>query len=229
MRRAALPMYDWPETRSQTVAFWDRLRAGLELPALSHPTTMTDLLALWRDPQTLIADACRGTVDLDLIETQRIIGRRSYDGVPGGGGTTYRSALVAREGREADPGEKAVLPAGLDRMRLAANSVDSRSGWLAIAEDAGRDAEDVLWTGAHRASIRAVAEGQADLAAIDCRSWQLALAHEPAARALTVIGWTAPRPGHFFMTGTATPDEIAESLTLGLVAAGQYAPETADA
>ena len=229
MRRAALPMYDWPEIRSQTEAFWDRLRAGLDLPALTHPVEMDDLLAIWRDPQTLIADACWGTVDLDLIGTQRIIGRRSYDGVPGGAGTTYRSALVARDGKAAGPGATAVLPAGLDRMRLAANSVDSRSGWLSIAEDAQMDDAGVLWTGAHRASIRAVADGRADVAAIDCRSWQLALDHEAAARSLTVIGWTAPRPGHFFMTGTKTPDAIADALSRRLVEAGQYAPETEDA
>ena len=36
-------------------------------------------------------------------------------------------------------------------------------------------------TGAHRASIVAVAEGRADVCAIDCRSWHMAKRHEPRA------------------------------------------------
>lgn len=219
---AALPMYDWPETRAETTAFWDGVRAGLDLPPLSHPVEMADLLAIWRDPATVIADTCWGTVDLGLIDTQRRLAQRSYRGVWGGSDTHYRSAVVARQGRAVQPGAGAVLPAGMDGLRWAANSGDSRSGWLAIAEDAGLSPDGVVWTGAHRASIRAVASGCADIAAIDCRSWQLALTHEPASADLTVIGWTAPRPGHFFMTGTDTPDHIAEALSRALIAQGQF-------
>ena len=50
-------------------------------------------------------------------------------------------------------------------------------------------------TGGHRASIRAVAEGRADVAAIDCRSWQLARRFEPAARELHAVGWTRRSKG----------------------------------
>ena len=39
-------------------------------------------------------------------------------------------------------------------------------------------------TGGHRASIVAVAEGRADVCAIDCRSWHMAKRHEPRARDL---------------------------------------------
>lgn len=222
---AALPMYDWPEVRDRTRTFWAGIRNHVPgLPDLWHPETADDLLAIWRDPATLLADCCWGTVDLGLCGTQQRLAQRSYDGVPGGTGVFYRSALVARDGRAAEPGDQAVLPARLDRLRWAANSRDSRSGWLAVAEDAGLTGDDILWTGAHRASVRAVASGQADIAAIDCRSWQLALAHEPAARGLTVIGWTAPRPGHFFMSGTNTSPGLATALQSALLAQGQYHP-----
>ena len=222
-RRAALPMYDWPEVRAETLAFWDRVRDGLDLPALTHPVEGDHLLSIWRDPDTVIADSCWGMVDLGLIGTQRRLAQRSYRGVPGGSDTHYRSALIARQGRAACPGPHAVMPAGMDRMRWAANSDESRSGWLAIAEDAGLSDAGVVWTGTHRASIRAVADGGADVAAIDCRSWQLALAHEPAARGLTVVGWTAPRLGSFFMTGTNMPDDTAEAVSRALIANGQFA------
>lgn len=224
--QAALPMYDWPEVRTQTHAFWHRVRARLpHLPDLSHPETMDELLDLWRCPTTILADCCWGTVDLGLCSTQQRLARRSYDGVLGGSGTTYRSAIIARKGEIAHPADEAVIPAGAAELRWAANSLDSRSGWLAPAEDIGLSKDQILWTGAHRASIRTVATGHADIAAIDCRSWQLALAHEPAARDLVVIGWTAPRPGHFFMTGAETTPEVVDALRAGLLAQGQYPVE----
>src|SRR5690606_27708972 len=53
----------------------------------------------------------------------------------------------------------------------------------------------MIESGGHRASIKAVSEGGADVAAIDCRSWAMAQRFEPAARNLRVVGWTARRLG----------------------------------
>lgn len=221
-------MYDWPEVRNETEAFWDRVRTTVpRLPALSHPAESDDLLALWQDPATVVADCCWGAVDAGLCGTQQRLAQRSYHGVPGGTGSRYRSAVVAIGGNTAEPGDDAVLPDRIGSRRWAANSPDSRSGWLSIAEDAGLPDDGVLWTGSHRASIRAVAAGRADLAAIDCRSWQLALDHEPAARELTVVGWTAPRLGTFFMTGTETRPDVAAALREALSALGQFPLEDA--
>lgn len=225
-RRAALPMYDWPEVRDRTRAFWQGIRDRVAgLPELSHPVEMEDLLAIWRDPTTVMTECCWGTVDLGLCTVQQILAQRNYDDVYGGEGLCYRSALVMRQGDVARPAAGAVLPKGVERLRWAANQPDSRSGWLGIAEDAALSAEQVLWTGAHRESIRAVASGQVDIAAIDCLSWELALAHEPAARGLVVVGWTAPRPGIFFTTGIDTPPRLAAALRGALLDLKQYPAE----
>lgn len=221
--RAALPMYDWPEVRDRTRAFWQGVRERVAgLPELSHPVEMEDLLAIWRDPATVMTECCWGTVDLGMCTVQQILAQRNYDGVPGGDGLNYRSALVMRSGEVAQPAARAVLPQGIEGLKWAANQPDSRSGWLGIAEDAALSAEEVLWTGAHRESIRKIAEGQADIAAIDCLSWQLAQAYEPAAKGLVVVGWTAPRPGIFFTTGIDTPPELAQALRGALLAMNQY-------
>ena len=54
----------------------------------------------------------------------------------------------------------------------------------------------MVFTGAHRDSVRAVADGTVDLAAIDVHSWRLACEYEPeAAGRLAVIGTTDPTPG----------------------------------
>ncbi|WP_185968532.1 PhnD/SsuA/transferrin family substrate-binding protein [Paracoccus sp. M683] len=226
MSAAALPMYDWPEVRVETLAFWQGIRARVPgLPELSHPVEMDDLLAIWRDRRTVMTECCWGTVDLGMCTAQQILAQRSYDGVHGGEGIYYRSALIMRQGISAQPGQRAVIPDGIQHLPWAANQPDSRSGWLGIAEDAALSAERVLWTGAHRASIRAVAEGQADIAAIDCLSWQLAQAYEPAAQGLVVVGWTAPRPGIFFTTGLDSPPDLVAALRAALLAMGQYPAE----
>lgn len=235
MSAAALPMYDWPEVRDETRAFWQGIRARVPgLPDLSHPVEMEDLLAIWRDRRTVMTECCWGTVDIGMCTAQQILAQRNYDGVYGGEGIFYRSALIMRQGVPAAPGPGAVMPqgiaGGIENLRWAANQPDSRSGWLGISQDAALSAERVLWTGAHRVSIRAVAEGQADIAAIDCLSWQLAQAYEPAAQGLVVVGWTAPRPGIFFTTGLDSPPELVAALRDALLAMGQYpAQESAHA
>ena len=56
-------------------------------------------------------------------------------------------------------------------------------------------------TGAHRQSIQCVADGRADLAAIDARSWSLAKTYSiELTNQLAVVGWTSRRPGLPFIT-----------------------------
>jgi ABC-type phosphate/phosphonate transport system substrate-binding protein len=102
-------------------------------------------------------------------------------------------------------------------LRFAFNERHSMSGYLALARDLAKSgiiAEEAafpaFWsamveTQAHRASVLAVAEGRADVAAIDCRTWAYCRRYEPAAAALAVIGWTAPRMGLPFITAKDSP------------------------
>jgi ABC-type phosphate/phosphonate transport system substrate-binding protein len=80
------------------------------------------------------------------------------------------------------------------------------SGYIALErmlKEQGADLDifvDRIVSGGHRKSIRMVAEGLADVATIDCKSWQLAKQYEPAARDLAVVGWTPMRKGLPFIT-----------------------------
>ena len=89
------------------------------------------------------------------------------------------------------------LHALLIGQRLTYNAPDSMSGYLALERDlGGLDVfNERVISGGHRASIRMVANGDADVAAVDCKTWALALQHEPAARGLVVVGWTQKRKG----------------------------------
>ena len=69
-----------------------------------------------------------------------------------------------------------------------------------------------LETGSHRGSIVAVAEGRADVCAIDCRSWQMAELYEPKAELVQVVGWTGRRKGLPMITSLHTPDDVVERL-----------------
>ena len=186
-------------------------------PATLPPDEL-DLPTLWRHPELLIAQTCWGPLEGGLADRVDVIWQPDYSAFPGGSGRNYRSAILIRdpdlaaaqteEGAVPVPADgSAVLPIDLFRgARLAFNSTDSMSGQLALMRDLAALGEGVslfaelIQTGSHRASIKAVAAGDADICAIDGRSWGLALLHEPAAKDLAVIGWTAERPGLPFVT-----------------------------
>jgi len=187
-------------------------------PATLPPEGL-DLPTLWRHPALLLAQTCWGPMkETGLAAQVTVVGQSDYSGIAGGGGEFYSSAILMRRGNmshsgrpegdiEAPADGEACLPLELlQRARLAFNEPHSMSGRLALKADleaAGAGFSifsNLLETGSHRLSIRAVAEGRADAAAIDCRSWSLARLHEPAATALRVVGWTKRRLGLPFIS-----------------------------
>lgn len=179
-------------------------------PATLPPHEL-DLPTLWRHPALLLAQTCWGPMELGLAAHVHVAGQDDYSGVAGGDEVFYSSALVMRRGEglavPAPRGGEPVLP--VDRLRgkrLAFNSPDSMSGYLAIERDLALRGEGfnlftrLVETGGHRLSIGAVASGRADVAAIDCKSWALAQRHHEAASALIVVGWTGRRKGLPFVS-----------------------------
>lgn len=230
---ASLPMYDWPESRAAIEEFYARLRTRVpELPpGLARPATEDALDAHWRDPGLLISQTCWGPMRHGLDAVVDVIAQPTYDDAPGGRGIFYRSAIVMRDGTAVPPpiGEGPALPELSADLRPAINGTRSLSGAIAPSEDLSDPTlkRRALVTGSHRASILAVAEGRADFAAIDCRSWALALDHEPAARGLTVVGWTALRPGLPFISSRRTPSALKSRLAAALIQLGAEAPALA--
>jgi ABC-type phosphate/phosphonate transport system substrate-binding protein len=85
------------------------------------------------------------------------------------------------------------------------------SGIIALTRDLAAMGESLdifserIESGGHRNSIVAVAEGRADVATIDCRSWALARRFELAAGGVQVVGWTARRKGLPYITARGSP------------------------
>jgi ABC-type phosphate/phosphonate transport system substrate-binding protein len=265
---AALPMYDWPEARSETDAQWAQMREALrragidapddlvrrnsEMPAVPggvtdkdgnviapDPSTLSpdelDVHVLWRHPALLLAQTCWGPMELGLAAHVRVIGQPDYSAFEGGRGAFYSSAIVMRRGEtrcQAPPDDgRAMLPLEAMRgARLAFNGPDSMSGIIALTRDLEAAGEGLglfaerIETGAHRASVVAVAEGRADVCAIDCRTWELVRRFEPNAAKVEVVGWTARRKGLPYIASRHIPDEIIGRVPAVLIQSGSIVP-----
>ena len=204
----------------------------------SLPPDGLDLFTLWRHPNLILCQTCWGPLETsDLAGFVEVVGQPDYSDVEGGEGGFYSSAIVMqRNGGMSDrppprsvvridppykgEGERAVeLPVDLLRAkRFAFNAPDSMSGFLALQRDLEAMGEglailaETVETGSHRASALAVAEGRADVAALDCRSWSLFKRFHRRAENLIPVGWTSRRKGLPYICAAGLPADIAEKL-----------------
>lgn len=205
-------MYDWPEVAGDIDALWSLIGRAAAARRLDVPTQLTrtdDLVSLWRDPSMIIGQVCSLNPVRDGLGETEVLGTIVYDppiDLPQPEPGSYYSVIVCRrdDTRRGDVGHGTATSevARFEGATIAANGTDSQSGYWSLGHFV-RDAVsneplfgNAIFTGAHRASVEAVASGRADIAAIDVHSWRLALEHEPdAARELTVIGTTSATPG----------------------------------
>src|SRR5262249_35872653 len=126
------------------------------------PPDQLDFPTLWKHPDLLFAQTCWGPMEEGLEKHVTVIGQPSYDGLEGGQGELYSSAILMRRGAvpvDAPADGRAVLPLDLIRgKRFAYNSTDSMSGIIALTRDlqaAGQSLSifsERIETAAHRAS-----------------------------------------------------------------------------
>lgn len=249
---AALPMYDWPEIRTEVDAEWATIRVRLQAAGIKAPRGLVrrnadlppvpggirgrdgrviapdpatlppdelDFETVWKHPDLLFGQTCWGPMEIGLSPHVRVVGQPDYSAYEGGKGELYSSAVVMRaagSGRSTDlaapeNGAAAIPLDDIRGKRLAFNSHDSMSGLIGLTRDLAAQGEtlglfsEMVETGAHRASVAAVAEGRADVAAIDCRSWALIRRFDPHAAQVAAVGWTARRKGLPFITALGSP------------------------
>lgn len=187
------------------------------------PADEFDFHEFWLSPALLFGQTCWGPMELGLAPHVQVIAQPNYDAYEGGQGELYSSALVMpADGGPSIPSPKdgkALIPLDLIRgKRFGFNNPDSMSGLIGLTRDleAMGESLDIFSSrsesGGHRASIVAVAEGRADIAAIDCESWALARRFEPAAKAVKVVGWTARRKGLPYITARTTPAKVVAAM-----------------
>jgi ABC-type phosphate/phosphonate transport system substrate-binding protein len=163
----------------------------------------------------VLSQTCGFPFATRLSDAVGLVAAPLYD-VEGCKGPRYSSMLVSR-----NDDEPASLAACAD-LRFARNASDSLSGYVALAVEmraAGLDPQAAQWveTGSHRASLRAVAEGRADVAAIDCVCMALARANEPdAVSRLTIFAQTPLRPALPFITAAGRGEAEVAALRAAL-------------
>lgn len=198
--RASLPMYDRAEAQAANDRLWAGIRDRLRDAGIAAPEALdrgaAPLWDHWTDPGLVLSQTCGLPFRARLHGQVTLVASPDYglEGCPPG---FYRSVLVAR----ADDVRKA--PQDFAGAALAFNEGLSQSGWGAVwefARDHGIGLRAGLETGSHRASARAVADGQADWAALDAQTWRMIGRWDDWAAGLKAVGWTRPTPALPFIT-----------------------------
>ena len=203
----SLPMYDLPELRDSTDAFWAAMAKayGVGFTLIRSE----DWTAPWRDPNLLFSQTCGYpfTHEYDGILTYVATPHYTADGCVG---PNYSSIILARSA------------ASLENFRgktAAFNNRDSMSGMLALQLTFAPLAvngvffENAVETGGHFASLAAVQQGRADICATDCVTSAYARRYRPAALdGLVEVARSPSVPGLPFVTRAGDVGKLRSAL-----------------
>lgn len=219
---ASLGMYDHPGQHAANDALWLAIARHLRGAGIAAPDVLDrdrPVEAIWRDPDLLLAQCCGYPLVADPDLALRVIAMPHY-ALPDGPAGLHYSRIVVRAD---DPAATLASFAG---RRAAINAPLSNTGAnllrAAVAQVASPDGffGATIVTGSHRASIEAVACGQADIAAIDAVTAAVIARDEPAALiALRELARTPPAPNLPFVTARTTPPAIVAALRQALLSA----------
>jgi ABC-type phosphate/phosphonate transport system substrate-binding protein len=209
-RIAAFPLYDFPQLRLETDAFWRAIAKRLQDAGVAKVPTRVirspDYDSVWRDPRLIIGQACGYPLVKQLNSQARVIATPIYL-AEGCRGFRHSSFFIVNA-------EAAFRTLSDLRGRTCAiNGFDSNTGMNllrgAITPLAHGQAffDSVVVTGSHLASVEAVASGGADLAAIDCVTFAHLQRFEPDLTArVRQIGRSLLTPAPPFITGRETDE-----------------------
>ena len=213
---ANLMMYRRPETDPALARFWDHIRAELARRGIDSPATLSqdaEEFSVWEAPDLVLSQTCGMPYRTRLHHKVTLVGTPDYalsDCPPG----YYRSAFLVRR-----DDKRRTLP-GFRDATFAFNQTISQSGYAAPyfhLRPHGFWFENRLQTGQHRDSARAVADGRADIAALDAVTWRLVEKYDPFARDLRVLEWTRPTPGLPLITANhAMADKIFDAVAAAI-------------
>lgn len=222
MRVASLGMYDHVGQRAANDALWSAIGRHLRAHDVAAPDRLDrgrSVERIWRDPELLLAQSCGYPLMTDRELDLRVVAVPSY-AVPDCDAGRHCSRIVVRAGNPAR---------SLSDLRgsvAAINAPESNTGAnllraaVAPLADGASFFGDVIVTGAHRASLAALAEGRADIAAIDAVTFAAIERFEPAAvAALRVLGNTPSSPALPFVTARTTSAATMTALREAIVAA----------
>lgn len=175
-----------------------------------------DLHAFWRRNDIAISQTCGYPLMHGVREHVQLIATPHFE-APGCDGANYRSVLIT--GRHAS----AQTLEACRGLRAAYNQDDSNSGMNVLRHAAAPFAREgaffgsILRTGSHIESLRALAQGHADVASIDCVTMAFVRDHLPdLAQSVREIGYTAASPGLPLIASRAVPNTLIERIRVAL-------------
>lgn len=197
---ASLAMYDFGAAMAANDRLWALIRTGLRGRGIEAPEALVRgeqaYWETWQSPDLILSQTCGYPFRARLHDRVTYVGTPDF-GVEGCAPGYYRSVFVAR----AD--DRRTELADFDGARFAYNEPLSQSGWAAPQTHVARlgiRLMPAIQTGGHRLSARAVADGQADIAALDAVTFSLMQDADPVVARLRVIGLTEPTPGLPYIT-----------------------------
>lgn len=183
-------MYDRCETAAANDQFWAKIRSALGYGP-QQLTRDADLWDIWQDPELVLAQTCGYPYRAKLHGHVTLVGTADY-GVKDCPAGYYNSVFVSRR---SDPRRNL---ADFHAASFAYNEPMSQSGWAApmahMAEQGLTFAKHVQ-SGGHLKSAKMVANGTADIAAIDAVTWAMIETYDSFSNDLHVISRTTPTPG----------------------------------
>src|SRR5262245_1551480 len=220
MALASLPMYDLPELRAATAAWWQGLARAFRREGIADVPDDLERRPSYRDawpaPDLLFSQTCGYPLMHALAGRVELVATPCY-GAEGCEGPSYCSFVIVG----ADSAVRAIED--LRGLRCAINGHDSQSGCnalrslVATVARGGRFFGGVAVAGSHTASLATVASGQADVAAIDCVTHGLVARYRPQALAGTrVLCRTASAPSLPYVTRAGADADLVRRLRGGL-------------
>lgn len=224
---ASLPMYDWPELRTETDALYAGIRGYLSAAGFEPPELLTradDPMTVWLSGEMLLSQTCGLPYVRHLRDKVQLLGTPVF-ALPGCQSGCYRSAIIVGT-------NSGINNLGdLSGVRAAVNGVDSQSGFAALNHIVLRAGGTQTFfserciSGSHRASAAKVARGEADVCAIDPVSWKLIQDWDSVvASQLRVLDWSDSMPALPLVTGLSLANHELEALR-DAVASAFSAPE----
>lgn len=218
---ASLGMYDYPFVAEANRRLWSAIGGYLRAAGVAASTALdpADPREVWADPRLLFGQTCGYPFITALRSRVSLIATPiySFDGCDGPNHCSFVVANAKSRGRSL---------AGFEGARAALNARDSNSGmnlFRALVAPIARGRAffgQVVVTGSHVASLAAVAEGAADIAAIDCVSFALLRRSRPDLfDEIAVVARTPSTPGLPFVINAELGKSLTAAVRVALFAA----------
>jgi ABC-type phosphate/phosphonate transport system substrate-binding protein len=216
-------MYDLPEIRHATDAWWDGLTQSFRREGVTDPPVRLyrppETEAIWKRPDLFLTQICGFNFACDWRGRLTYVATPCYS-APGCFGPNYRSFIVVRVSSGAHTLED------LRGSTCAINGHTSQSGCnafrfaVAPLTSAGAFFGSEIVSGSHVESLKLVSSGRADLAAIDCITYELLRRHRSAfTDATRVLAETVVAPVGPYVARADIPEEKVRQLQRGLMRA----------